>query len=146
MQDNNKASTHRGSCHCGDNKFEVVVDATAGTRCNCVICTKLAMTSAIVKPAAFRLLTDPAKLSSYSRMPEFVNRYFCARCHVLVYGAGDIPEIGGAFVSIPLNVLDDVDLAHVSVTYWDGRHDNWQAGPATTPYPIKSEPLARTAS
>ena len=135
MQDKNEARTHRGSCHCGDNKFEVVVDATAGTQCNCTICTKLATTGALVKPAAFKLLTDPAKLSAYSRMPEIANRYFCARCHVLVYGAGNIPEIGGEFVSIPLNALDDIDLLDVEVTHWDGRHDNWQAGAAPRRYP-----------
>jgi hypothetical protein len=142
MQDNTKARKHRGSCHCGDNKFEVVVDASAGTQCNCTICTKLGTTGAIVKPPAFTLLTDPSKLSSYSRFPEMANRYFCARCHVLVYGAGDIPEIGGAFVSIPLNVLDDIDLGDVSVTHWDGRHDNWQAGPAPKRYPSNTQASA----
>jgi hypothetical protein len=136
MKDHSKARTHHGSCHCGDNQFEAVVDASAGTQCNCTICTKLAATTTIIKPDAFKLLTDPAKLASYSRMPDIANRYFCARCHVLVYGAGDIPEVGGAFVSVPLNVLDDIELGEVAVTHWDGRHDNWQAGPAPTRYPI----------
>jgi hypothetical protein len=139
MQDNSKARKHQGSCHCGDNKFEVIVDATAGSQCNCTICTKLGVTGAIVKPDAFTLLTDRSKLASYSRHPEIANRYFCARCHILVYGAGDIPEVGGAFVSVPLNVLDDIDLLDVSLTHWDGRHDNWEAGPGQKRYPTAAK-------
>ena len=134
MNDNTRK--HLGSCHCGDNRFEATLDASTATQCNCTICTKLGTTATNVKPAAFKLLTDPAKLASYSRMPDIGNRYFCARCHVFVYGAGDIPEIGGAFVSVPLNVLDDIDLADVTVKHWDGRHDNWQAGPAAQRYRV----------
>jgi hypothetical protein len=136
MQDHTKARKHLGSCHCGDNKFEAIVDASAGSQCNCTVCTKLGATTTIIKPAAFKLLTDPAKLASYSRMPEIANRYFCARCHGFVYSAGNIPEIGGEFVSVPLNVLDDIDLIDVAVTHWDGRHDNWQAGPSPKRVPV----------
>jgi hypothetical protein len=136
MNENHKARLHHGSCHCGDNKFEAIVDASAGTQCNCTVCTKLGATTTIIKPAAFKLLTDPAKLATYSRMPEIANRYFCARCHVMVYGAGNLPAIGGEFVSVPLNVLDDIDLCEVSIAHWDGRHDNWQAGVASKRYPV----------
>jgi hypothetical protein len=136
MQDLSNPRKHLGSCHCGDNKFEATVDTSAGSQCNCTVCTKLGATTAIIKPDAFKLLTDPTKLASFSRMPEIANRYFCARCHVLVYGAGNIPEIGGAFVSVPLNALDDIDLLDVAVTHWDGRHDNWQAGPASKRFPV----------
>jgi len=127
---------HRGSCHCGNVQFEVSVNALHGSRCNCRICTKLGVLSANVKPSAFRLLTDESKLASYSRFPEIANRYFCSNCHTLCFGKGDIPEVGGAFVSVNLNTLDDIDPAQVAVVYWDGRHDNWQAGPRAEPWPI----------
>jgi len=56
---------------------------------------------------AFKLLTDPAKLASYSRMPtseSLLLRPPRARLRA------EHPEIGGAFVSVPLNALDDIDL------------------------------------
>jgi hypothetical protein len=37
---------------------------------------------------------------------------------------------------VTLNCLDGVDPNAVAVQYWDGRHDNWAAGPRATPWPI----------
>ncbi len=127
---------HRGSCHCGHLRFTVRLDATRGTRCNCTICTKLGWTGAIVRPDAFTLACDEATLATYARHPEIAGRYFCPRCHVGCFGRGHLAQLGGDFVSVNLNCLDDVDLAAVEVGYWDGRHDNWQAGLRPTPWPI----------
>jgi hypothetical protein len=38
------------------------------------------------------------------------------------------PPTSGAF--------DDLDPADVKIGYWDGRHDNWQAGMRDRPWPI----------
>lgn len=127
---------HRGSCLCGAVTYEVVVDATAGTRCNCTFCTKLNPLGAVVKPDAFALPTGKDKLGTYGA--EKAARLFCTCCGVYLYGTGDIPELGGAFVSVNFQTLDDIDLRDVSVMYWDGRHDNWQAGPRSEPWPIFS--------
>lgn len=46
-------------------------------------------------------------------------------------------------MSVNLNTLDGLDPADVEVVYWDGRHNNWQAGPRPAPWPIKlAEPTA----
>ena len=44
--------------------------------------------------------------------------------------------LGGDFVSVNLNCLDSFDPATVKTIYWDGRHDNWQAGPRDQPWPV----------
>lgn len=129
---------HSGGCHCGDVRYEVTVDIRAASACNCTICTKLGVLSAIVKPEAFKLLSDEAKLASYSRMPEIANRFFCARCHVLCFGKGHLAELGGDFVSVNLNTVDDFDSSVANIAYWDGRHDNWHAGTRPTPWPVSS--------
>jgi hypothetical protein len=46
-------------------------------------------------------------------------------------------------VSVNVNCLDDVDPWQLSITYWDGRHDNWEAGPRPAPWPISAS--AQTA-
>lgn len=127
---------HGGSCHCGAVRFEVDIDASAGGRCNCSVCTKLSPIGGIVKPGAFTLLSDESKLRSYEWGAKISKRYFCGECGVYCFGKGHLAEVGGDYVSVNLNTLDDVDPSQVKITYWDGRHDNWQAGPRETPWRI----------
>lgn len=139
MTPTNDTKKHSGSCHCGDVRFEVELDASAGTRCNCSVCTKTSVLGAMVKPPAFRLVSGEDKTSFYEWGGKVAKRYFCKRCGVHCYGAGHLAELGGDFVSINMNCLDDIDVADVKVGYWDGRHDNWMAGQRPTPWPIRNE-------
>ena len=133
---------HTGSCHCGAVRFEVEVDASSAGRCNCSVCTKLGATSAIVKPGAFQLLAGEEALTAYEWGPKISRRFFCSRCGVLCFARGHLAEIGGDYVSVAVNCLDDVDLAEVTIQYWDGRHNNWDAGPRSTPWPVKTAAAA----
>jgi hypothetical protein len=125
--------THKGSCHCGLITFEVDIDASAGTMCNCRICTKLGGRQAIVKPDALRITSDASKHGNYGN--AIGGRTFCTTCGVHTFGHGDLPELGGAFVSVNLNSLDDIEQNDITLMHWDGRHDNWQSGPRPTPWP-----------
>jgi hypothetical protein len=127
--------THTGSCHCKAVRYEVQIEnLDKVTRCNCSICMKLGSTGCIVKPAAFRLLAGKENLTTY---PNAVGaRYFCKTCGVLCHGDGHLVEVGGDFVSVNVNTLDDVDVGLLQPMYWDGRHDNWQAGPRKEPWPV----------
>jgi hypothetical protein len=140
MTNDAKARKHAGGCHCGEVRYEVELDLEkAGpSRCNCSICTKTAVTGAIVKPAAFRLVSGEEHLTEYRWGGNVSGRFFCKRCGVHCFGKGHLAEVGGDFVSINANTLDDVDPAELEVVYWDGRHDNWQAGPAKKPWPAKA--------
>lgn len=129
---------HPGSCQCGAVRYQVEMDVTRGNRCNCTICTKLGTINGIVKPAAFELLQGESELSSYGREGGIARRRFCKHCGTQVYGSGHLEEVGGDFVSVNMNTLDDVDPSTLELTYWDGRHDNWHAGPRPEPWPIFS--------
>jgi hypothetical protein len=135
--------TQAGSCHCGAVRFEVELEAGfGGTRCNCSVCTKIAPTAGLVKPSAFRLLSDESALSSYVWGARISTRYFCKACGVHCFGRGHLAEVGGDYVSVNLNCLDQVDVNTLDVIHWDGRHNNWQAGPRKTPWPIAAFPGA----
>jgi hypothetical protein len=135
------ATTHRGSCHCGAVRFEAELDPSAGgARCNCTICTKIAQVGAIVKPSAFRLLAGEESLSTYEWGLKTSRRFFCKHCGVHAFGRGHLKELGGDYVSINLNALDDIDVGTVALSYWDGRHNNWYAGTRPTPWPIGEAP------
>ena len=129
--------THSGGCHCGEIRFEVELDLTrpAG-RCNCTLCTKRNTTGMVVKPDAFRLVAGIADLGEYAWGPRANRFHFCKRCGIAVFGRGDLPELGGAYVSVNVNCIDDIDPATLTLVHWDGRHDNWDAGPRQTPWPV----------
>lgn len=131
--------THVGGCHCGQVRFQAELDLGAGgSRCNCSLCTMVAQTGVVVKPAAFRLLQGAESLGEY-RVGDSPNaRCFCKRCGIQVFGQGNVPEIGGEFVSVNLNCLDEVELSALPVVYFDGRHDNWMAGPRPEPWPVRA--------
>jgi hypothetical protein len=132
----NQPRKHPGSCHCGAVRFEVEVDASSGGACNCTICTKLGVITSLVKPPAFRLLSGEASLSFYEWAGKTAKRYFCKSCGISCFSRGNLPEVGGDYVSVSLNALDDVDPTGVKIGYWDGRHNNWDSGPRDTPWPM----------
>jgi len=127
---------HTGGCHCGRVRFQAVIDTSQGGRCNCSICTKTSHLGSSVKPDAFELLSGKESITEYVWGHEIGTRSFCKHCGIHCFGAGHLAELGGDFVTINYNTLDDVDPLDVTVIYWDGRHDNWQAGPRDTPWRI----------
>jgi hypothetical protein len=129
--------THQGSCHCGAVRYRVAFDlGSSAGRCNCSVCSKIAQTGGIVKPDAFTLLSGEESLSQYVWGGKISTRFFCKHCGIHCFGRGHLAEIGGDYVSVNLNTLDDVELADLKVVYWDGRHNNWEGGPRDTPWPI----------
>jgi hypothetical protein len=138
-QDQGESQTRKqlGGCHCGAVRFQAEIDLAAGvSRCNCSVCTKISPSSIIMKPAAFTLLAGQDGLSSYEWGAKISTRYFCKHCGVHCFGRGHLAEVGGDYVSINANCLDEVDPGRLKVIYWDGRHDNWEAGPRPTPWPV----------
>ena len=128
--------TYHGSCHCGAVRFETDLDLSAGTgKCNCSICTKRRNWSAQVKPEDFRLISGADNLSDYQFGTMSGHHRFCKTCGVASFGDGYIEQIGGAYYSISLACLDDLDpteLAEAPVKYADGRNNKWWETPKET--------------
>jgi hypothetical protein len=117
---------YTGGCHCGKVQYEVEVDLGAGTtKCNCSICQKTNYWGALVKPGAFKLLSGQDSLSDYQFNTKQGHHLFCKHCGIRSFCRGNVPEIGGEYVSINVNCLDDVDVTAVPVRYLNGRNNTW---------------------
>ncbi len=135
---------HTGRCHCGAVRFSVEIDASKGTQCNCTICRRVNQVGASVKPAAFQLLQGKESLTTYAN--RIGARYFCKVCGIHTHGDGDLPELGGKFVSVNFNTFEEFDAADIEVGHWDGRHDNWHAGLRAKPWPLTPTKPASTST
>jgi len=128
--------TYHGSCHCGAVRFEADLDLAAGTgKCNCSYCWKVRNWSIIIKPDAFRAIAGDDQRIEYSFGTHSGKHAFCKTCGVRTYSKGFLEQIGGAYVSIALASLDDLDpveLIEAPVKHADGRANNWWNAPAET--------------
>ncbi len=130
--------SHKGSCHCGKIRFEVALAPSTGSRCNCSVCTKVGGTMDYVKPEAFVVHGDESTFGVYEWGGRTGRRYFCKDCGVSCYSRGHLAELGGDYVAVNLNALDDIEPTALKIVYWDGRHNNWDAGPRDTPWPVQT--------
>ena len=125
--------TYHGSCHCKRVTFAVDLDLSKGTgKCNCSFCWKVRNWSIIVKPDALKKLTGDSELTVYKFGSMQGHHGFCKHCGVRTYSWGNVPEIGGEFVSINLASLDDLDpteLADAPVRCSNGRDNDWMNAP-----------------
>lgn len=129
--------TYHGSCHCKAVAFEADLDLTTGTtRCNCSFCRKTRNWTAQTTPDHFRLTGGADLVKAFKPVPEHPNLHgFCGRCGVRLFSSGDIPEMGGAFVTVAIAALDDAgidELIAAPLIWCDGLHDNWWNPPTET--------------
>jgi hypothetical protein len=132
--------TYHGSCFCGVVAFEADGDLAEGTmRCNCRFCRKMRYWEMrLPDPAGFRLLRGREHLAETPRSVDDgidMHHWFCARCGTRLWSAGDLPEMGGAFVQIVVSTLDDVspdELIPAPIHWADGAHDAWWETAAET--------------
>lgn len=125
--------TYHGSCFCGAIAFEADGDLADGTmRCNCRFCRKTRYWEMrLPDPAGLRVTRGAALLAETPRPDGAdveMHHVFCPRCGTRLWTAGDIAEMGGAFVQVFVPALDDAteaELVAAPVFYADGAHDAW---------------------
>ena len=86
-----------------------------------------------MKPSAFRLLSGEDAMSDYIMDNPNKHSLFCKTCGIHAFHKGNIPELGGEFVSINVACLDDAtikELSEVRIQYCDGKTNSWWNEPS----------------
>jgi hypothetical protein len=130
--------TFSGSCHCGAVRFEADLDFAEGTfNCSCTSCTKARSWLVLTPAARFRLVEGEARQATYQWTPPgraqpSLEFHFCKTCGIRTPGRGELEAMGGAFYTVQVSLLDDLDreeLAAAPIRYVDGRHDRFDRPP-----------------
>lgn len=112
--------TYSGGCHCGTVRYEATADLGSVISCGCSICTKRGSLLAFVPAQQFTLRSGQDALTDYRFNTKKIQHLFCRVCGVESFARGTTPD-GAAMVALNIRCLDDVDLAALTITPFDGK-------------------------
>ena len=113
--------TYRGSCHCGQVRFEVALDLTQPViSCNCSMCGRSGTLLAFVPASAFTLASGEDALREYRFNTNKIQHLFCTTCGIKPFARSVGPN-GEDMAAINVRCLEDVDLEGLSVHPYDGK-------------------------
>jgi len=111
---------YKGSCHCGQIAFEAEGELKQVMACNCSICSRKGALMWFVPRSQLRLLTPEANLSTYTFNKHVIKHHFCPECGMHPFGEAITPS-GESIAAINVRCLEEVDIATIPVTHYDGR-------------------------
>jgi hypothetical protein len=111
--------THRGGCHCGRVRFEVLAPAKIEVMdCNCSICSKAGYLHLIVPAERFKLVAGAEALSTYTWNTGTAKHRFCSVCGVKSFY---VPRSHPDGFSVNARCLDAGTVEAMSVVETNGR-------------------------
>src|SRR3981081_828260 len=110
-----------GGCPCARVRFRVTADLDGVTICNCSICAKKGILHLIVPPERFELLSGRDDLTTYRFNTGVAQHTFCKVCGIHPFY---VPRSDPDKIDVNARCLDDIDLAAISPTPFDGK--NWE--------------------
>ena len=111
---------YRGSCHCGSVAYEVEGEIKSALSCNCSMCQRKGSLLWFVPRDALTLTTPESASRVYQFNKHVISHRFCPTCGVHPYADGVDPK-GNRVAAVNVRCLENVDLASVPVTLFDGR-------------------------
>ncbi len=115
-----EARTYTGGCHCGTVRFEVTSALEPVLSCNCSMCHKRGALWTYVAPEEFKLISGDTGMTDYQFNTRTIHHLFCATCGIASFGRGRGKD-GIEGVAVNVRCLDDVDIASLTLTPYDGR-------------------------
>jgi len=111
--------THRGGCHCGRVRFEVIAPAKIEVSdCNCSICGKAGYLHLVVPAERFKLVAGADVLSTYTWNTGTAKHHFCSVCGIKSFY---VPRSHPDGFSVNARCLDSGTVEAMSVRKTNGR-------------------------
>ena len=115
--------THRGGCHCGRVRFEVIAPKSLRvSECNCSICSKAGYLHLVVPAARFKLLSGDDTLKTYSFNTHTAKHLFCSVCGIKSFY---VPRSHPDGISVNARCIDSETIEEMTVIPLNGRE--WEA-------------------
>jgi hypothetical protein len=115
--------THRGGCHCGAVRFEVLAPAVLQvTDCNCSICSKAGYLHLLIEKSRFRLLAGAEALTTYRFNTGTAQHCFCKVCGIKSFY---VPRSHPDGYSVNARCLDPGTVQRMEIKAFDGA--NWES-------------------
>src|ERR1044071_9633705 len=112
--------THKGGCHCGRVRFEVVAPAKIEvSECNCSMCCRAGYLHLIVHADRFKLLSGSDVLSTYTFNTGTAKHRFCSVCGIKSFY---VPRSHPDGFSVNARCLDEGTVHVTKITTFDGAH------------------------
>jgi len=115
--------THRGGCHCGRVRFEVIAPQRLSVSdCNCSVCSKAGYLHLIVPRDRFKLLSGEDVLSTYTFNTGTARHLFCSVCGIKSFY---VPRSHPDGFSVNAPCIDSETIEELTITPFNGRE--WEA-------------------
>jgi hypothetical protein len=111
--------THKGSCHCGQIKFEVEGTFDTAMECNCSHCSRKGYLLWFVPRTQFTLQSPESAVAIYTFNKHAIKHHFCPKCGCAPFGLG--ASRGTETAAINVRCLEGVELESIKRQFVDGR-------------------------
>ena len=111
---------YKGSCHCGNMRFEVEGELTEVVWCNCSICSRKGALLWSVPRDHLRLLGAGQGIGRYTFNNHVIAHRFCRTCGMHPY-AEDVASKDERTAYVNVRCLEGIDPASFPVIEFDGR-------------------------
>jgi len=112
---------HKGSCHCGNIKFEAQGDIGPVLECNCSHCQRKGFLLWFIPREKFKLLTSEKDISTYLFNKHVIEHKFCAKCGTQPFAYGTDPQTKSPTAAINVRCIEGIDLLSLKRIPFDGK-------------------------
>lgn len=112
---------YKGSCHCGNVRFHVLLPIDRVISCNCSHCQRKGFLLAFVPESQIEIEPIKKPLTRYQFHKKEIMHDFCPTCGVQCFGKGAHPADGSTVYAVNVRTLEEVDLAQFPVDHVDGK-------------------------